>query len=225
MTTCRRNIRTVSTWAGICSNAPVDVDVVTGATVSSQALIDAVEDALIAARFNRTQVDNQQGIETIFDELEGKTFTLSSGVGNWYATITFDVDGLFQGNYYDLNMGEVGDGYPNGTCYLSSFNGTMGNVEQINSDTFSMEVVDLFLDALANEGEITDGIRYVEADFDIEYGDEFMLYLPGRSTADLPEEFLSWVSMPLAWTEIPPTLPVYGLYCLRNGNGFFSSDG
>lgn len=200
-----------------------DVDSVTGATISSQAFLDAVDNALSEARLY--QEYSQTSAETVYTELDGKTFTLASGVGNWHTEITFDEGGLFQGTYYDLDMGDTSAEYPNGTCYLAGFNGTMGNVEQIDEYTYSMEIVDLFLDVIVNGEEIRDGVRYVEATYDIEYGDAFELYYPGRRTSDLPEEFMNWLRMPLAWAEDPEVLPVYGLYSLRNRDGFFCSNG
>ncbi len=195
------------------------VDSVTGATISSKAFMAAVDDALDAARL--FPEDSQTYPEAIFDELDGKTFTLTSGVGNWHTEIVFDEGGLFQGTYYDLDMGDAAEEYPNGTCYISGFNGTMGNVKQIDEYTYSMEIVDLFLDVLVDGEEIEDGVRYVEAKYDIEYGDAFELYCPGRRTEDLSDEFLTWLRMPLAWSEDPDDLPVYGLHNLRNHDGFF----
>ena len=196
-----------------------DVDSVTGATISSKAFLDAVDNALREARLY--QENSQASAETVYAELDGKTFTLTSGVGNWYTEITFDEGGLFQGTYYDLDMGDTAEEYPNGTCYIAGFNGTMGNVEQIDEYTYSMEIVDLFLDVLVDGEEIEDGVRYVESKYDIEYGDAFELYCPGRRTEDLSDEFLTWLRMPLAWSEDPDELPVYGLYNLRNNDGFF----
>ena len=196
-----------------------DVDSVTGATISSKAFLDAVDNALREARLY--QENSQASAETVYAELDGKTFTLTSGVGNWHTEITFDEGGLFQGTYYDLDMGDTAEEYPNGTCYIAAFNGTMGNVEQIDEYTYSMEIVDLFLDVLVDGEEIEDGVRYVESKYDIEYGDAFELYCPGRRTEDLSDEFLTWLRMPLAWSEDPDELPVYGLYNLRNNDGFF----
>ena len=78
------------------------VDSVTGATISSKAFMAAVDDALDAARL--FPEDSQTYPEAIFDELDGKTFTLTSGVGNWHTEIVFDEGGLFQGTYYDLSL-------------------------------------------------------------------------------------------------------------------------
>ena len=200
-----------------------NVDSVTGATISSQAFLNAIDNALQEAQLY--QEDSQASREVIYNELDGKTFTMASGVGNWSTEITFDEGGLFQGSYYDFDMGDTAAEYPNGTCYVSNFNGTMGNIGQIDEYTYSMEIVDLFFDMLANGEEITDGVRYVEVPYDIEYGDAFELYYPGRSTADLSEEFITWLRMPLAWEDTPEILPVYGLYSLRNGDSFFCNNG
>ena len=49
---------------------------------------------------------------------------------------------------------------------------------------------------------------------------EFILYLPGAPTADLPQGFLDCIRMPRAWNDIPEKLPVYGLYNTEAEAGF-----
>ena len=61
--------------------------------------------------------------ESIFGALNGKEFGFASGAGGWSSELTFANDGIFMGSYHDSDMGDTGDGYPNGTIYVSDFSG------------------------------------------------------------------------------------------------------
>jgi len=50
----------------------------------------------------------------------------------------------------------------------------------------------------------------------------FLLYCPGRATADLQENFVELARMPNAWEEIPDALLFYGRYNVQEEYGFFA---
>ena len=54
---------------------------------------------------------------------EPKNFLFCSGAGGWSTGLKLNADGTFSGEYHDSNMGETGDGYPNGTMYECTFSG------------------------------------------------------------------------------------------------------
>lgn len=74
-------------------------------------------------------------------ELIPKKFTFSSGAGGWATEITLNDDGNFNGQYYDFEMGDRGDEYPNGTVYISNFSGKFTIPKQIDEYTYSMRLV------------------------------------------------------------------------------------
>jgi hypothetical protein len=91
-------------------------------------------------------------------------------------------------------------------------------------DEFTYELQLISLDIKEEQGleHIEDGVRVITAGaYGIEFGEVFMLYYPGRATADLPENFLQWMRMPHDWAEIPEKLPFYGLYNTEEELGFF----
>ena len=51
----------------------------------------------------------------LFSLIRGQLFEFSSGVGAWSTELTMLEDGTFWGNFHDSEMGETGEGYPNGT--------------------------------------------------------------------------------------------------------------
>lgn len=58
-----------------------------------------------------------------FSKLSKYQFVFSSGVGAWQTMLNINEDGSFKGYYSDSDMGDTGEGYPNGIIYLSVFEG------------------------------------------------------------------------------------------------------
>jgi len=145
----------------------------------------------------------------------------SSGAGGWGTSLTIDADGTFVGKYTDSNMGEAGPGYPNGTCYISTFGGRFTDVEKVDEYTYSMRLESVETEESAGEEWIEDGILFIAAEpYGLEDGEEFILYLPGTSVNILADEFLSWAEMLCLVDEWGETMSTYGLYNVDMGYGF-----
>lgn len=159
----------------------------------------------------------------VFTLIGGNTFSFSSGVGGWWTEIIISEDGSFTGYFHDSDMGDTGDGYPEGTLYECSFSGMFVENGKIDECTYELRLAALEYEKEPGEEGIAGGLKVINTDaYGIEGGDVFMLYCPGRETADLPEEFLEWICMPNAWVEPPETLPFYGLYNVGEGTGFYA---
>ena len=168
----------------------------------------------IAVEFHSESVD-------LFRELEGKTFMFTSGAGGWHTELTFGANGSFQGLYIDSDMGDSADTYPGGTVYACNFSGYFVDAVQLDNETYSMRIGALSYDKQPGTQEIRDGMRYLYSEpYGMEDADLFYVYLPGRYTGDLPQEFLEWVSMPNAWHDVPAVLPMWGLYNEGGKAGF-----
>jgi len=162
--------------------------------------------------------------ESILTKLSGKTFTFASGAGGWHTELTFGANGNFEGNYYSIDMGNVGTAYPKGTVSTCDFTGNFIDIKKIDEFTYSIQISTLNNTSPIGREEIKDEVRYVYVDpYGMENADLFYLYLPGRSTSGLPNEFIEWVSMPNAWKKTPSTLPFWGLYNEGGKYGFFSN--
>jgi len=168
--------------------------------------------------------ENTQGTE-IFAELPDK-FIFASGAGAWGTEVQIKPDGTFTGEYHDSNMGDTGTDYPNGTRYECLFSGKFTAVKKINDYEYSMRIEYLNMEGTLGAETISDGVKVItSAPYGFDNADEFLLYLPGRSTADLPVEFLDWVRMPMAWgADVPEVMPFYGLYNVGGKEGFFSEE-
>lgn len=153
------------------------------------------------------------------------TFLFLSGAGAWETFMTLNPDGTFTGNYTDDDMGDGGDSYPNGTRYVSNFNGKFTDVKKISDKEYSMRLDYFHVDGIVDQKTIVDGVRIITtepAGFD--NAGEFRLYLPGRRTADLPEAFLDWVRGPMDLGDDAVELPSYGIYNIGGEEGFFADD-
>ena len=151
-------------------------------------------------------------------------FYFMSGVGNWYTVIKIYGDGSFEGQYIDVNMGETGTDYPNGTTYTCEFTGKFADVVKVDDYTYSMHVVSLEQKGTKGDESIEDGVKYVVAyPYGFDDADEFELYLPGRPTYDLTEDFMSWTRIGM---QGEPEIPegVYGLYNVNGKQGFRGED-
>ena len=159
---------------------------------------------------------------SIFAELP-ENFYFASGVGGWGTEIHINVDGTFEGYHSDSNMGETGPGFPNGTRYECIFSGKFGNVIKINEYEYSISLEYLHTEGTVGASKIEGGIKYITSTpYGFDDAGEFLLYLPGRSTSDLHEEFIWWMQAPNAWRTVPETLPFYALYNVGGQQGFFS---
>ena len=190
-------------------------------TEQVQAAIKALEIMLYGD--DASWMDSESPESDIFGELDGNTFCFSSGVGAWSTEITFSADGVFAGYFHDADMGDIGEGYPSGTLYECLFSGQFALAEQWDAYTFVLTLDTLNPEEPAGIERIKDGVRVITEDpYGINGGDLFMLYSPGRETADLPEAFIEWVCLPNAWETMPETLPFYGLFNIEAEAGFCS---
>ncbi len=164
------------------------------------------------------------GSEFGFEKLSGWVFYFSSGAGAWYTELSISGDGTFKGHYQDADMGDTGEGYPGGTLYYSDFTGRFEQLEKIDEFTYKMQLTDLDFERQPEQEEIIDEILYVYSTaYGVDGGDEFYLYLPGAKVADLPEEYRQWVGYYNLEAVTETELSFYGLYNIKEQNGFSSN--
>ena len=145
----------------------------------------------------------------------------SSGAGAWATGLTLNRDGTFTGGYRDSNMGEIGNGYPNGTVFYCNFEGSFEIVGQVDEYTYSLRLVELVQNDVPGTERIEDGVRYVATEpYGLEDGTEFLLYLPGTPHELLTEDFQSW-NLEMLYGGETDALSGYGLRNVAIGYGFF----
>ena len=159
-----------------------------------------------------------------FSEFEDLEFYFASGAGGWRTVVQIEEDGSFQGEYSDSDMGSTGEGYPNGTLYFCSFEGEFSEPVKVNDYTYSMKVEEISYEYEVGTEEIIDEVLYCYSDaYGVAGSEEILIFLPGAPTAELPEEYMSWVHNDMEDSDAQE-LPFYGLYNVKEQNGFSSYD-
>jgi len=128
----------------------------------------------------------------LFSQIQGKTFEFCSGAGGWSTELTVGENGTFTGNYHDSEMGETGEGYPDGTMYGCTFHGQFSEPEKIDEYRWTVKI-STALDEGQGQEKIEDNVRYVtSAPYGVEKATTVTFFLPGLPVAQLPEEFIPW---------------------------------
>lgn len=157
----------------------------------------------------------------LFALLDGQRFEFCSGVGAWGTELAIGENGAFKGSFHDSEMGETGEGYPDGSIYGCSFHGQLSDPEPVDEFTWTAKI-----SAEQDEGQvpeaIEDGIRYVTAaPYGLEKARTVTIYLPGTPVDQLPEGFLIWSHL----QEIDPdakAIPYYAIWNEADEAGFVS---
>lgn len=159
-----------------------------------------------------------------FSEFKDLEFYFSSGAGAWRTVLQIEEDGSFSGEYSDSDMGSKGEGYPNGTIYFCTFEGKFSEPVKVNDYTYSMKIEEISYENEIGTEEIIDEVLYCYSDaYGVAGSEEILIFLPGAPTAELPEEYMSWVRNDMEDPEAQE-LPFYGLYNVKEQNGFSSYD-
>ncbi len=147
-------------------------------------------------------------------------YIFSSGAGAWGTYLTVNPDGSFDGLFSDSDMGDTGDGYPNGTVYWCEFNGAFTGLEKVDEYTYKAKVSSMNYVNEVNTEKIEDEIKYIYTEpYGMTGSGEFEFYMQGKPIARLSSECLDWTF--LRWGPIyPTTLPYRMVYNVSEQSGF-----
>lgn len=147
----------------------------------------------------------------------------ASGAGAWGSFLTLHPDGSFTGDYRDTDMGSSAADYPNGTCYVSVFEGQFTEIQQISDYAWSMKLENLTTERSPEETWIEDGVRYIASEaHGMAGGETFILYAPGTPADELPAECRTWWPDAYLWRSGElEQLEGWGLCNIDTGQGFF----
>ena len=163
----------------------------------------------------------QEDIGMSFKELSNYSYYFSSGAGGWEDDFSISEDGTFEGHYYDSDMGDTGDEYPNGTQYFCDYKGRFEDIKKINDYTYSMRMTEL---TVTNDDHefISDGVRYIPlSPYALDEADEILIYLPGTPVSELSEEVQMWLFIP--YQDQQETLESLALVNVNEDYGICSS--
>ena len=123
-----------------------------------------------------------------------QSYYFSSGVGGWGEEFIIERDGFFKGKFYDSDMGDSGEEYPDGTHYNSNYSGYFENLKKIDEYSYEMTMREINYKEVPGTEEILDGTRYIYTDaYCLGDNDTFKVYLPGAPLNILSEDVLSWI--------------------------------
>lgn len=159
---------------------------------------------------------------TLFSDVSNYEFWFGSGAGGWCTSLTLQPDGTFNGQYYDSEMGDTGEDYPNGSQYQCNFYGKFTEPVQVNAYTYRFRIETIQYSRKPGEEEIINGVRYIYSQpYGLDGTGDIYLYLPEAPVDELPKEYLDWVQMAMEDTG-KDTLGFFGLYNVEEQDGFSS---
>lgn len=189
---------------------------------------EQTEDTTAAETAAEAEPEEEEPEEiSVFEELKGLQFTFSSGAGGWATELYIHTDGTFSGEYFDSEMGDTGEGYPEGSLYQSAFTGIFTKPVKVNEFTYCMKIQEISYGKEPGTEEIKENVRncYTEANgLNAARAEDILLYRPGAPLAELPEEYKYWAgcgSDMQAGSE-DTGLSFWGLYNVAEECGFTS---
>lgn len=191
-------------------------------TVEEENLTEGVENPTEEKENELTETAVEESEDFTFADLAVRQFEFSSGAGGWSEEFIIEKDGYFTGNYHDSDMGDIGEGYANGTFYSSSYSGHFTDLTKINDYTYQMKLADISYKETADTEEIKDNIRYIYTEsYCLGGTDTFKIYLPGTPLGELSEEVYNWIAVA---NQNEEELTVTVIVDETNGYGIYSYD-
>lgn len=131
-----------------------------------------------------------------FEDLSKRDYALSSGAGAWGTELSIEKDGYFHGLSFDSEMGDAGDGYPDGTRYSCQFEGQFSNITKIDEYCYEMKLEKLtYKDEVGTE-KLADNVKYIASEATGLTGtDTYKVYIIGTPLSEIPENIYGpWLS-------------------------------
>lgn len=204
----------------VCNYAAIYLYRITNCTVVPIVEYSSLKDDLLTS----------DGLETFKQEnsdifgLLPSEFVFTSGAGGWATEITLNGDGTFNGQYQDSDPAYSGTRYPDGTVYICDFSGKFTMPKKISEYIYTMNLESLHVEGTPGEVYYENDKRYIVSEpYGFDNANEFQIYLPGASIAELPNGFLFWAYLD---SSIRDTIPkgFYGLYNVGGEEGFIGMD-
>ena len=152
--------------------------------------------------------------------LSGYSFIMSSGAGGWSDTMKISASGTFTGSYRDSDMGDTGSGYPDGTVYVGTYSGKLGNIRKLNKYLYRATVLRKVMDKRP-KAQIIDGTRYLAVEGGFPAGAEVFICVPGTPLSKIPEDAWMWF-MGITGDFTMTKTPYYGIYMKDGSHGFIN---
>lgn len=167
--------------------------------------------------------ENGSGLS--FKDFRNVEFVFCSGVGGWQTSLTIGEDGSFSGLFFDGNMGDIGEGYPNGSILWSEFSGRFTPPVQEDANTYSVQIEALEYKEQIGTEEIQDEMRYCYTDaYGLDGTKTIRIHVPGAPLEQISEEARNWIGYYDLSQTTDTTLSFYVLENEQQGYGFRGFD-
>lgn len=159
-----------------------------------------------------------------YEDMSDVVFWFGSGVGGWCTELRVYPDGTSVGQYHDIDMGDTGKGYPDGTVYICNFTGNFWNLEKINDYTYKTKIEHISWFKKVGTKDIEDNMRIIYSEpYGLEESNNIFFYKKGSPMKQLPKEYKDWIISAVDGPiEGKSKLPFYGLYNEKMAYGFSS---
>lgn len=139
------------------------------------------------------KVKEVKNIEFPFEDT--LNFSLANGIGNWQNDLFLKPDGTFTGNFYDLDIGETGEDYPNGTYYHNEYSGKIKDLKAVDLYSFEFYIDEIEYKYEKGLEKIEDEIKDIAIDdvTGINKNSKYILYMPYVPVKNLPEQIDTWI--------------------------------
>ena len=190
-----------------------------------EASVEAASVSEEAAESLSEETGADEASDVNFELLSQYDYCFSSGAGAWIDEFEINADGTFKGDFHDSDMGDTGDGYPNGTIYLCQYSGQFDNIRKVDDYTYVMDIKQINNDTEYKEETIVDEVKYVPTDpYALSETKEIHIYLPGKPMSEIDEEIQVWLHfMDLGEENKPEALESIALVNLPNNYGIVAS--
>lgn len=137
----------------------------------------------------------EKDVDSLFKKLN-KPFIFSSGAGAWSNSLAFEASGRFKGTYSDTDMVTDRNLPYRAERRLSIYNGRFDEIKKVNDYEYSVILSELNYPKVGDE-RVSDNILIKTVEpyglgSSESIGDEYIIYLAGRKTDDLPDSLKGW---------------------------------
>lgn len=139
----------------------------------------------------------------------------------WSTKLTLNKDGTFTGEYRETLADQVENDTEYTLIYLCNFEGYFKDIKKVDEHTYTLTLGEYTMQYALGDEWVDGNVYYQSTEpFGIANSEEFGLYLPGKTTEGLKDNFLMWVNH----KTLGGKLDTYALHNTAVGYGFVEAD-
>jgi uncharacterized protein YecT (DUF1311 family) len=182
-----------------CGKEAAQNEVLNTKDVAEDTIAAGSENTESAAGNTETESTEQTVAEdSMFLELSNYGYVFMSGAGGWSMVFKIEKDGYFHGSYHDSEMGSYGEGYEDGTVYVSEFTGHFSEPVKVDEKddyyAYEMTILDISYENEVGTEEIKNNIKYIYSEaYGLVGTEKFFIYPSGTPVDVFSDEVMWWL--------------------------------